>query len=313
MSKDNELILTTTRKYLEQHGKFQGYQHGTELLQAVLAPGKWGFRRRGDVEDDPSFKQLIPYCLILQDGKVLVYERGKSGGEKKLHAKLSLGIGGHINPVDGSEHLVGSDALLLKGTEVLNKALRRELEEELSFPPNPVISYAGLINDDGDPVGQVHFGVVAIVEVGSGPIEAREDAIHGLKMVPVKKLKALMPRLEGWSKIVVKNLDTILPLRDFDLIDGVTLCRAQVKAYGTKEAGKKLLEKLSKDGTLSATGKGALPPNAMSIQRILWAIELAERIQPGNCAHIASNIRSTLVHAMRQMSIKNLPKRLQSP
>lgn len=202
MSKNDELVLTTTRAQLEAHGAFQGYLHGTELLDEILAGKNWGFRRRGDVEDDPSFKQLIPYCVIVQGGKILVYERGKSGGEQKLHAKLSLGIGGHINPEDSGE--------ALSGAEQLHRALVRELDEEVTLPAQRSIRYAGLINDDRDPVGQVHFGVVAIVDVGPGEIKPNENAISNPQMVDETELETLHDRLEGWSRLVAENLGPIL-------------------------------------------------------------------------------------------------------
>lgn len=235
MNKNDELVLTATRQQLESHGAFQGYRHGTELLDSILETGHWQFRRRGDVEDDPSFKQLIPYCVIVQADRVLVYERGSSGGEDKLHTKLSLGIGGHINPQDAPDAPgpQGSDQsgqakeqmrrLVLRGTakpeaakestgsDQLHRALLRELSEEIGLPGQPSLRYTGLINDERDPVGQVHFGVVVVVEVPAGEISPLEDAIHNPKMVPVQELGGLADRLEGWSKIVVEHLGLILP------------------------------------------------------------------------------------------------------
>jgi hypothetical protein len=63
----------------------------------------------------------------------------------------------------------------------------------------------------------------------------------------------------------------------------------------------------------AATIEGpTFPPNEMTIRRILWAIQLAENIQPSNCSHAGSNIYSTLIHTMRQMANGHLPKRLQA-
>lgn len=205
MSKNDELVLTIPRTELEKNGAFQGYTHGTTLLADLLSHDSWKFERRGDVEDDPSKKQLIPYCLILQNGKVLVYERGKSGGEAKLHAKKSLGIGGHINPQDKCAN----------GWEQLQTALLRELEEELVLPTPPRIRYCGLLNDESDPVGQVHFGVIAIAEIGPGEILPGEAAISSPTMVEVEELEAHYKHLEGWSKIVVDAIHQILPDKEF--------------------------------------------------------------------------------------------------
>ncbi len=120
-------------------------------------------------EEDPSFKQLIPYCLVTRDDSLLVVERKAAQSERRLHGKLSVGLGGHINPEDilGSNSAGGGDETAeIEGVSpragAVGRALERELSEELylpedgSKPPHLV----GLINDDTNPVGAVHVGLV---------------------------------------------------------------------------------------------------------------------------------------------------------
>lgn len=47
----------------------------------------------------------------------------------------------------------------------LFRGLRRELREEVKFPPGAVLSLLGAINDETSPVGQVHFGLAFMLVV----------------------------------------------------------------------------------------------------------------------------------------------------
>lgn len=59
----------------------------------------------------------------------------------------------------------------------LFRGLRRELREEVKFPPGAVLSLLGAINDDSNPVGEVHFGLAFMLAVPAtaapGPGAAR--------------------------------------------------------------------------------------------------------------------------------------------
>src|SRR6478672_7896468 len=119
-----EQVLVIPRSLFDSLGSFQGFEPGAgRYLQAMLAPGANFFMERPAAEVDPTHKQLIPYSIFHHQGKYLVYTRGGSSGEKRLVAKKSIGIGGHINPVD--QH---SDGL---GETMYFNAVEREMAEEL--------------------------------------------------------------------------------------------------------------------------------------------------------------------------------------
>ena len=110
------------------------------------------------MEEDPTFKQLISYCLLENEkGEILVYERLSGGGEERLHGQSSIGVGGHMNDV------VGADSI----NEVLRVNAQRELEEEvgLASEDSQNMEYIGFINDDTNEVGKVHMGVVFKITV----------------------------------------------------------------------------------------------------------------------------------------------------
>jgi len=61
------------------------------------------FLDRNIAENDPTYKQIIPYFILLQGESVFVFDRSSDGKEDRLHHKSSIGIGGHINDKDDSE------------------------------------------------------------------------------------------------------------------------------------------------------------------------------------------------------------------
>ena len=63
------------------------FDSGEEIAKKVNGDG--GFMDRDLAEVDVGFKQLIPYAIIKAGDRILIYTRGKKGGEVKLHAKRS--------------------------------------------------------------------------------------------------------------------------------------------------------------------------------------------------------------------------------
>src|SRR5512143_2337388 len=97
----DELVLVFPRRLLDEIGDFQGIRQGVEpYIERILGKGHTRFLSRSEAENDPSFKQVIPYVLVRKNGRYLHYIRGKGSGEKRLVAMGSIGIGGHINPSD---------------------------------------------------------------------------------------------------------------------------------------------------------------------------------------------------------------------
>jgi predicted NUDIX family phosphoesterase len=173
-------------------------------FERALAQGFFVERERA--ERTPEWKQVIPYSIVLHAGQVLLLERLKAGGEARLHHKLSIGVGGHVNPADlaaGSGRALG----------LLEAGARRELAEELELHGEISIESVGLINDDTNPVGAVHVGLVQRV-TAEGQVSIREtNALRG-GLVEPEKLRELLAQganLESWSALLVERLDELLP------------------------------------------------------------------------------------------------------
>ncbi|MGC6426626.1 MAG: hypothetical protein ACON5H_06470 [Akkermansiaceae bacterium] len=195
-----EEILVIPRALFDELGSFQGIETDVDrYLKAILDPKNNFFMDRGKAEEDPSFKQIIPYCLFHHNGRYLHYVRGKSGGESRLHAQGSVGIGGHINPVDEREDHLGR-ATYLAGVE-------REIEEELNIVGGHQNRIVGLLNDDSNPVGKVHLGVVHIFDLETDQVSSNEEALAKLAFYDAATLKGeMLDRLETWSKSIIEEL-----------------------------------------------------------------------------------------------------------
>ncbi len=194
-----EHVLVITRALLDQLGSFQGFQPEVDrYLTAMLAPGANFFMERPAAELDPTHKQLIPYSIFHHDGRYLCYTRGGKSGEKRLVAKRSVGIGGHINPVDQSH-----DGL---GQSMYFNSIEREITEELVIGGTHTQEVIGLINDDSSEVGSVHLGVVHRFELSSNDVRSNEDAIQDLQFYTLGELHAMRDQLEAWSQIIVDHL-----------------------------------------------------------------------------------------------------------
>lgn len=198
-----EQILVVKRELFDSLGAFQGINTDVDqYYSTLLDPSNNFFIDRAAAEDDPSHKQLIPYALFHHQGKFLNYQRGKSGGEARLHAKRSLGIGGHINPVDTrDDHL---------GLKTYMAGVEREIEEELNISGNHTQKIVAILNDDSNDVGKVHLGVVHLFELESDEVSSNEDSIADLKFSTIEELQGEMrDSLESWSQFCADILHQI--------------------------------------------------------------------------------------------------------
>ncbi|CAN5743764.1 phosphoesterase [soil metagenome] len=202
MAKKDENVLVVRRALFDELGAFQGLGRDPQrYIEAFLKRENNFFSPRSTVETDPSLKQIIPYAVFTHEGKILHYVRGAKSGEKRLVAKGSIGIGGHIN--DGDESLFSFD------NDAYRAAVHREIEEELKFEGGYHDRVAALINDDSNPVGEVHLGVVHIVELQHDQVSAGEKAIAELGFLTVEELRARRENLETWSQIVLDGWEEL--------------------------------------------------------------------------------------------------------
>ena len=199
MSKWDEQILVVNRKELfnNEENHFYGFiEKNDEKTKKIIDTFEsYEVKRRGDMEEDPDYKQLIGYVLLkdVNTNEVLVYKRLVGGGEARLHGKASVGIGGHMNEVEGQTIF-----------EMFKINAARELNEEVGVSEEEALNnlhFIGLINDDKTEVGQVHIGVVYECKVDKNLVEVKEDDTLVIKWMSGDEAKA-EENYETWSEFL---------------------------------------------------------------------------------------------------------------
>jgi len=194
MSIEHVLVIPT--RVFHEVGHFQGFSSEIDrYLDVILDPAHASYRPRPQMEQDPSFKQLIPYCVFRFEDQVFHYQRGTAQGEARLHAKRSIGVGGHVSTAD-----------LAKAQSPYLEGMRRELEEEVDIECGWSEDCVGLINDDETEVGKVHLGIVHIFELDNPKVQPREKSMINAGFAPLAELIKQIDQFETWSQICLKFL-----------------------------------------------------------------------------------------------------------
>lgn len=190
---ENVLVVKTSLLSDLIGGRTGLLRDNTEELLSRIERG-CEFIPRPDAENDPSYKQIIPYVILTRNGEVFCTRRLKKGTEARLHGLISMGIGGHINPCDG-------DA----GDELLMRGLERELFEEVAIEKRGELIPCGFINDDSNAVGSVHLGLCYKTEVEGAVAVKETEKLEGFWSTAAE-LSARRGELETWADIALGAL-----------------------------------------------------------------------------------------------------------
>jgi predicted NUDIX family phosphoesterase len=190
----SEHVLVVPTAVLREAGIFHGFTNRIDpYLAHLLKAQHLLYLPRDEAELDPNFKQLIPYVVLRNEGRVFHYTR-RGGGEKRLHARRSIGIGGHISSEDGAV-----------SPEVYRTGMMRELAEEVALEGDYREKCIGLINDDRTPVGQVHLGIVHVFDLASPSVRSREDNLLAGGFSTVQELRGQFDQFETWSQFLLEG------------------------------------------------------------------------------------------------------------
>jgi predicted NUDIX family phosphoesterase len=188
---------------------FQGVLTDSDKLEEIsLRFETYDVIRRGHANDPTpkennaeinfDYKQPIPYIVIRRGDEFFAYKRLSGSGESRLVNKVSIGLGGHMNAVEGAEDF---------GSIVWENMLRELSEEVIIEAEGAVISTVGLINDDSDDVGKVHIGILMSVKLElTDNVSVNEtDQLAGEWMTK-EQLLAMGDKLENWTQIALTVL-----------------------------------------------------------------------------------------------------------
>jgi len=199
-----EKVLVIERRVLESLGLFQGVSLEINRYLTQLWNGRGvSFMPRPKAEKNPEYKQLIPYVIMAYEDTYLCYIRGIGVDEKRLAQKASIGIGGHINPSDR----ISVSSKNIK--EVYLNALAREVSEEIIVETEHDDKIVGLINDDSNEVGRVHFGIIHLWRLAKPNLKSREKEICKLRFMKIDDLKDVRHQMETWSQLCLDRLRNI--------------------------------------------------------------------------------------------------------
>ncbi len=189
----NENILVVRREKLFPETAFQGLiaANTQSFLETIIKEKE--FRPRPLMEDDQNYKQIIPYLLFKFQDRYFLMQRKATSTDQRLKNKYSLGIGGHMREED-----MGT------GSTIFDWG-KREFHEEIAYEGNLKISPVGILNDDSNPVGQVHLGLVLLLEGDTANIKIRSE-LKGGQLLTAQEIKDFYPDMETWSQIIFDTL-----------------------------------------------------------------------------------------------------------
>ncbi len=199
-------IVVVPRVALFRDLEFQGFLPAARYDFETVVRRHLTYVDRAAAEKDPSLKQPIAYCLIVnpETRKVFAYRRATRSQdyqEERLQGKWSWGVGGHIERHDGVDDPVRASML-------------RELREEVEIPGEPKVSVLGYINDDSNPVGQVHFGILYEIATSATQVVPRGSEMAWGGFVELARLEQILAspecEVETWSQIAMPALRHIL-------------------------------------------------------------------------------------------------------
>ena len=186
MATHTELVLGLARTLVPGGLEWRGVRalpHGP-FLDAIARHGE--FRARAEAENDPSWKQVIPYVALRDDDRIFLMRRTRAGGDERLHERYTIGVGGHVNPEDGD----------------IFGGLRREWAEEIDADFMPDFQPLGVLNDDENAVGAVHLGLVFAADAHGRPVAIREKHKLDGSFATLTDVDAVADRLETWSALL---------------------------------------------------------------------------------------------------------------
>lgn len=200
-NQEEEYVMVVSTSTLWSAGYFEGlcfdmdkYLRIIEIKEGIV------FKKRKELENNPKYKQIIPYAILSHDGTVFSYQRGKLLGEQRLLGDYSIGLGGHISPHDVSSFEVAYES-----------AMRRELNEEVEIDSTYKKEvFAALVNDDSDDVGKVHFGMIHVLYLDKPNVRPKEKSIDEATFVDPTFLLKHIAKYENWSQICIRNIERLL-------------------------------------------------------------------------------------------------------
>jgi predicted NUDIX family phosphoesterase len=190
--KPDERILVVKRSEIMPEGPWHGIKQVDFDQYLEIIHKNMRFLWRSEMENNPFYKQIIPYMVFIHNNRYFLMQRKATASETRLQNKYSLGIGGHIRMED------------MSSASIIDWA-KREFHEEVTYQGSITVKPLGIINDDTNPVGQVHIGFVLLLQGNSDAIAVRSELKSG-QLIDLEGCKERFGAMESWSQMVFEVL-----------------------------------------------------------------------------------------------------------
>jgi len=171
-----------------------------QMVEVNIEPGDVMLGQRKKLELSPQFRQVITYAVLQCGDKIAVYSRTASGGESRLHGKVSCGFGGHVDLADIE---FDKESSVIYFDTTVKKAAIREINEEVEINRSLSLSDIEIlpekiVSSESD-VDAVHIGLVTIIHLDSENISSKEDQLNILGFKTPSEILEY-PEIENWTR-----------------------------------------------------------------------------------------------------------------
>ncbi len=198
---DNKLLFSE----IKRETKFY-YNDEYNFEENILK--NYTYMVREKAETDYNYKQPVPYWIVINEkNEIFVYKRWwawSNSAENRLHSKISIWVGWHIEREDENTD------------NPLRDTLVREIEEELGFNQKDIKSVEpiGYLNYDADEVSKFHIWTCYIVKVDNPDIKLLDWELEKWDFMNIleieKLLKSWQSNLEWWSKTLFEPIKKLI-------------------------------------------------------------------------------------------------------
>lgn len=189
---DEEILVVKRDELFKTTSAWSGLKKVDFEEYLNLIQEKKEFLPRSLMEQDPAYKQIIPYLVFEHNERFFLMQRTAQATEKRLQNKYSLGIGGHIRKED------------MESSSLFDWA-RREFHEEVNYTDAFEIEPLGMLNDDTNAVGQVHIGFVFLLKGITPSISVKSELKSG-ELIDLQEMEHYVGKMESWSQMVYEFL-----------------------------------------------------------------------------------------------------------
>ncbi len=188
-------ILCIKSDVLFEEGKWNGLKRDNLDYYYKLLLEKSEFRNRGELEEDPNYKQIISRVVLRYKDRYFLHKQ-KNINEKRLIGLGSIPLGGHIEEFD-----------LNNEKDLIQTGLERELKEEAIINANIVNrEFVGLMYiEDGNPVNYVHVGVFYIFDLDGDDVKMNEDGLETIGFMDLEYLRKYSKEFTYWCRVFINE------------------------------------------------------------------------------------------------------------